>query len=167
MPSDASIASQVEEWAVATLTTANNADKPFKVIEQYDGTVDNAGSRIAEEIVSASRNPLAQVFMLNSFMREQGDQNDDRLFNLFVFIGVRNVRGGKQSRCGDGDTIGIHRAMEFVADALDGGNPGKSDPGGVRKAVKVKNPEGNILFEQKTLYVATVRFTVRATLAGV
>ncbi len=161
MANDGSIASQVEEWAVTTLTIADSGSA-FKRIAQYDGTVEETGQRIAKEMVSASRNPIALVFVRDSFTREEGDRTDDRIFDLLVLVGVRNERGGVAARCGDDTRVGIHRAMELVADALGGGNPGSADPANKRQAVRVEHPVGAIVHEEKGLYVATVQFAVRA-----
>lgn len=161
MANDGALASKLEDWAVSTIKAV--VGNPFKTVEPYTGTVADGGAQMAQEII-ANREPVAMPLVPGDTTTDDFEQRPDRNYELIVMIGVRNDRGDGSARFGDDDSVGFHRAAEIVANALERKNPGVSDPDNVRIATRVRHVRTVILFEQKTIYVGNVIFSVRAGL---
>lgn len=164
MEHDGSIASQVEEWAVETLSAFNEAQsepRPFGNVGVYTGATVKAGESLAHTLTSGVRTPVISVFASYTHTREEGDTVRDLQMSLFVVIGVKNGRDYGASRRGDGVTIGISRAVEIVEAVLNSGRPGVSDPDNRRVTTQLQNPRATLLEEDAGAYVAMVEFEVR------
>ncbi len=156
MTNDGSIASKVEEWAVTTLTTADTGSV-MREIAQYEGNLSDGGSR-AIETIKASRQPVIRVMVARGNNLQQTENRGRRFYDLHVFVGVSNERGGVTARCGDGEQVGLHGIVELVDAALDGSEPAQLNAATTQTSTRLRFKNWGVVWEQMGCYLADVVF---------
>lgn len=156
MANDGSIVALCEEAIVSAIETADE-DGLFDRVEQYDGTKDEAPTRIVDDIFQTAKR-VAVVFASGAQVRDESADGVVVGTEYKVLIGVKNLRP-LASRCGlSGTEPGVHLLREIVEGALHNVHLEVSND---RKATEVCKYVGfDMIWEKATEQILELRFAV-------
>lgn len=117
---DGSIASQMEDWIVATIKAIGDGESNIfegSEVQPWDGS--NAGTvdQFKRELKTASRDVTARVFFRGDRIQELQEGEIRTIGQYVVLVAIRNQRPATARR-GDGTTIGTNRLRDLLRYAL-------------------------------------------------
>ncbi len=120
MDHNGSIASQMEDWIVATIKAIGDGGPNIfegSEVQPWDGSNAGTVSQFKTELMAASRNVIARVFFRGDRIQELEEGEIRTIGQFVVLVGIRNERQAAARR-GDGTTIGTNRMRDLLRYAL-------------------------------------------------